>query len=128
MIVIDTNVLIVATINESFVEINSNKLFNHELIAPMLCKTEFAHVLLKYLKGNHINIQQAHKAIELMTMALNFDTQSNPKSIFTLAEKFSITAYDAEFVALAIERETNLLTYDKVLLNTFPDICKKPAH
>jgi predicted nucleic acid-binding protein len=61
-----------------------------------------------------------------MLAIIKFDCFSRPEDILALAKTFKITAYDAEFVSLAIERDTQLVTIDKALLNTFPDICKKP--
>ena len=126
MSVIDTNTLIALTIAKGEKRLDRGQFLNEECIAPTLCKTEFVHVLLKYLNANLISYQQAEVAIETMLAIIKFDCFSRPENILALAKTFKITAYDAEFVSLAIERDTQLVTFDKALLNTFPDICKKP--
>lgn len=126
MSVIDTNTLIALTIAKGAKRLDIGQFLDEECIAPTLCKTEFVHVLLKYLKANLISYQQAEVAIETMLAIIKFDCFSRPEDILALAKTFKITAYDAEFVSLAIERDTQLVTFDKALLNTFPDICKKP--
>ena len=48
----------------------------------------------------------------------------SPASVFALCEKHGITAYDAQFVALALALECPLYTQDKELLRKFPRLAR----
>lgn len=59
------------------------------------------------------------KAEELME---NHERAVKSASVFHLVQESECSAYDCEFVALAMETETVLITHDKKILRQFPGI------
>ncbi len=47
--------------------------------------------------------------------------------VLDLAIRFGCSSYDAEFVVLAKELNCRLLTFDRKLLQLFPDVALKPG-
>jgi predicted nucleic acid-binding protein len=90
-------------------------------IVPPLWQSEFRNVLAAYIRRG----MKLSQAKQLMSNALQtFENRQilppNEKVLDLIAES-DCTAYDCEFVALAREVKTPLVTADKQLLNRFPD-------
>lgn len=70
-------------------------------------------------------------AIELWTKALErLELCEYPvlgDKVLDLAIRFGCSSYDAEFVVLAKELNCRLLTFDRKLLQLFPDVALKPG-
>lgn len=95
---------------------------------PALWRSEFRHVLLKYVRSELIDSTQAlavwQKAFD------RFALQENPvdgQRVLELAIDAGCSSYDAEFVVLAQHLGCRLLTFDRKLLKLFPDIAMQPA-
>lgn len=61
----------------------------------------------------------------LETIGKNEFVIDSYKVIQLLAES-TVSAYDAEYVALAQETESRLVTFDKKLISLFPDVAVHP--
>jgi predicted nucleic acid-binding protein len=125
MKVVDTNVLISLLINHSSSHLEF--IAQQTLVAPTLCKTEFVHVLMKYINSNIVSRDAAHQILSLFDEITELMNMVGTADIYELASHYQISAYDAEFVALAIVNNTDLFTYDKRLICKFPQICIKPV-
>lgn len=53
--------------------------------------------------------------------------QVNSFQVYSLVSKSTCSAYDCEFVCLAQELNTKLVTMDNQILNAFPETAVKPA-
>jgi predicted nucleic acid-binding protein len=128
MIVVDTNILAhfwlpadqSQTIEKVF-EKSSN------WVAPLLWKSEFRSVLSLYLRKGLIDIAKAIMIMEKAELQMKehqFDVNST--QVLDLVLKSACSAYDCEFVALADDLNTQLLTFDNKILTSFPEIAVHP--
>ena len=95
---------------------------------PPLWRSEFRQVLLKYVRADLATPEQAlalwHKALE------RFELSEQPVAghlVLALAIATGCSTYDAEFVVLGRQLNCRLLTFDRKLLQLFPDLAMKPG-
>ena len=91
--------------------------------APVLWRSEFRNILAGYMRRGSLTFQQAQdlqsEAEDLLNGA-EYDVDS--LSVLQLVRDSECSAYDCEFVALAMKLGTKLVTMDRKLLRTFPGI------
>lgn len=85
------------------------------LIAPDLLTYEIANALRYNPNLNPSDTQQAVKAINMLGVALYPPTENLISKAIDIAYKHSITIYDASYIALAEELDTQLVTADNKL-------------
>jgi predicted nucleic acid-binding protein len=89
--------------------------------APILWRSEFRNILAGYLRRKVISFEQANslqREAESLLMGSEFEIDS--LSVLELVRDSDCSAYDCEFVALAMKLDTRLVTMDKKLLRAFP--------
>ena len=95
---------------------------------PPLWRSEFRQVLLKYVRAELATPEQA---LSLWQKALErFELSEQPVAghqVLALAIAMGCSTYDAEFVVLARQLNCRLLTFDRKLLQLFPDLAMKPG-
>ncbi|MBL8448816.1 MAG: type II toxin-antitoxin system VapC family toxin [Dechloromonas sp.] len=92
-----------------------------EWAAPLLWRSEFRNILLGYLRRQAISFAQAmdlQSEAERLLEGAEFEVDS--LAVLELARDSDCSAYDCEFVALAMKLDTQLVTMDKKLLRAFP--------
>ncbi|MCD6570962.1 MAG: type II toxin-antitoxin system VapC family toxin, partial [Deltaproteobacteria bacterium] len=91
--------------------------------APFLWRSEFRNVLALYLRKGLINFDNALKLQEEAEslMERNEFSVSTPH-ILALVNESKCSAYDCEFVTLAHQLNTKLITQDKRILSEFPSV------
>lgn len=124
MIVVDTNTIAYLYLpTEYTADVESLLDIDSEWIAPALWRSEFRNILALYVRKNMIDLGTA---LEMQTEAEKLLTgneyQVDSISVLKLATDTGCSAYDCEFIALAKSLDLKLITADKKLLNTFPDI------
>lgn len=124
MIVVDTNTIAYLYLpTEYTADVESLLDIDSEWIAPALWRSEFRNILALYVRKNMIDLGIA---LEMQTEAEKLLTgneyQVDSISVLKLATDTGCSAYDCEFIALAKSLDLKLITADKKLLNTFPDI------
>ncbi len=91
--------------------------------APVLWRSEFRNILAGYLRRGNLTFQQAYalqrEAEDLLSGA---EYEVDSLSVLELVRDSECSAYDCEFVALAMKLGTKLVTMDGKLLRAFPDI------
>lgn len=124
MIVVDTNTLVYfwapserkSTIDALFVA-------DPNWMAPLLWRSEFRNALAAHLRSGIFSLDQilliTKKAEELM-LGREMDVKS--VDVMRLVSESKCTAYDCEFVALALELDTVLVTQDKKVLREFRSV------
>lgn len=96
-------------------------------IAPGLWRSEFRNTIAKYLRANLIDLNFAHAAmIEGLEFMSHREYDVNSYRIIDIIGGSRVSAYDAEYVALAQETENRLVTFDKKLIDLFPDVAIHP--
>jgi len=95
---------------------------------PPQWRSEFRHVLLKYVRAG---ILQPAQAVALWIKAVErFALQEEPvdgQRVLELAIQSGCSSYDAEFVVLAEQLGCRLLTFDRKLLQLFPAVTLQPS-
>lgn len=95
---------------------------------PPLWMSEFRHVLLKYLRVGQIQLSDALEILEEAHHLLLFQTMPvDSGAALKLAHTRGCSSYDAEFVVLAQQLGCPLLTFDRKLLQLFPDLAVQPG-
>ena len=122
MIVVDSNVLAYlylpgeySTAAEALLEQDS------DWAAPILWRSEFRNILAGYLRRKAITFEQANslqREAESLLEGAEFELESH--AVLELVRDSDCSAYDCEFIALAMKLDTKLITMDKKLLRAFP--------
>lgn len=124
MIVADTNLIAYLLIEGEFTK-QAELVYQSDgdWVAPYLWRSEFRNILALYLRKNYLSLADIKtimfQAEDLMRMK-EFEIDS--ESILSLMSNCSLSAYDCEYVALAQKLDINLVTSDKKILKSFPDI------
>jgi predicted nucleic acid-binding protein len=122
VIVVDSHVLAYLYLPGEYTAI-AEALLEHETewAAPILWRSEFRDILAGYMRRGAVTFEQAcmlqREAESLMT-GLEFEVDS--LGVLELVRDSDCSAYDCEFVVLAVRLETKLVTMDKKLLRAFP--------
>ena len=84
---------------------------------------EFQNVLAKALRARLIAPESALAAWrKASTQMAKNEHEPNPEKVIDLANRHGLTAYDANFIALALEMDVLCVTEDGELQEKFPSI------
>jgi predicted nucleic acid-binding protein len=122
VIVVDSNVLAYLFLpSEHTAKADALLAKDPEWVAPLLWRSEFRNILAGYMRRGTLSFEQAtaiqQEAEELLAGA-EFELAS--RDVLDLVSNSDCSAYDCEFVCLAIKLNTRLVTADKKLLRDFP--------
>ena len=122
MIVVDTNVLAYLYLPGAHTAA-AEALFEKdpEWAAPVLWRSEFRNILAGYMRRKTLTFDQAwelQSEAESLLLGSEFDVDS--QAVLELVRDSNCSAYDCEFVALAMKLNTRFVTMDKKLLQAFP--------
>ena len=123
MIVVDTNILAYFYLPGEFT-VAAERLLEREpdWAAPVLWRSEFRNILAGYLRRNSLTFEQACSIqAEAEGLLGGGEHDVDSVSVLQLVRDSSCTAYDCEFIALALKLGTKLVTMDKKLLQAFPE-------
>jgi predicted nucleic acid-binding protein len=96
--------------------------------APRLWQYEFKNTLVKYLRAGAIAEEAAENLLFHSQQIMKGAEQEAPsKDALTIAAKHKISAYDAEYVALAQQLGSPLITYDRKLIKAALGIAVSPT-
>jgi predicted nucleic acid-binding protein len=128
MIVVDTNViayLLIKGEHSSMIRDVFDK--DADWRAPMLWRSEFRNVLAFYLQNRDLRLEDA---VIMMDLALDlmkggeYVVRSN--AVLRHASHSKCSAYDCEFIALAEDLQSPLITTDRQVFQAFPALAKSP--
>lgn len=122
MIVVDSNVLAYLYLpGEHSAKAEALLERDPDWAAPVLWRSEFRNVLAQYLRRKVLRFDQVlaiQSEAESLMSGAEFDVAS--RSVLELARDSGCSAYDCEFIALALDLGTHLVTMDRELLRAFP--------
>ena len=122
MIVVDSNVLAYLYLPGEYTAAAEALLEqDSDWAAPILWRSEFRNILAGYLRRKAITFEQANslqREAESLLEGAEFELES--LAVLELVRDSDCSAYDCEFIALAIKLDTKLITMDKKLLRAFP--------
>ena len=116
MIVVDTNLILalaVKTTESRLAETVARK--DNEWIAPAIWESEFRNALMGFIRAGIIGHQTAVAAFKFAAETVQTQPVATA-AVLRVAEANGITAYDAEFAALAEWLEIPCLSFDGHLL------------
>ena len=122
MIVVDTNILAYLYLPGDFTQ-RAEALMTQDAdwVAPTLWRSEFRNILAGFMRRGTLTFEQAY-AIQREAEALlsGREYEMDSYDVLALVRKSDCSAYDCEFVALAVRLGIRLVTMDKKLLRGFP--------
>ena len=122
MIVVDSNVLAYLYLPGEYTAAAEALLDqDSDWAAPILWRSEFRNILAGYLRRKAITFEQANspqREAESLLEGAEFELES--LAVLELVRDSDCSAYDCEFIALAMKLDTKLITMDKKLLRAFP--------
>ena len=122
MIVVDSNVLAYLYLPGEYTAAAEALLEqDSDWAAPILWRSEFRNILAGYLRRKAITFEQAvslQREVESLLEGAEFELES--LAVLELVRDSDCSAYDCEFIALAMKLDTKLVTMDKKLLRAFP--------
>jgi predicted nucleic acid-binding protein len=128
VIVVDSNMLVYLYLDsERAIQMERVLLRDMAWAAPLLWRSEFRNVLSLYVRKRLLGLEVAH---QVMARAVGFmeEREYNVASpqVLNLAHRSRCSAYDCEFVALALDLNVPLLTSDAQILAQFPETATSP--
>ena len=122
MIVVDSNVLAYLYLPGEYTAA-AEALLEHDSdwAAPILWRSEFRNILAGYMRRKAITFEQANslqREAESLLEGAEFELES--VDVLELVRDSDCSAFDCEFIALAMKLDTKLVTMDKKLLRAFP--------
>ncbi|GHC77554.1 hypothetical protein GCM10007320_17200 [Pseudorhodoferax aquiterrae] len=122
MIVVDTNVLAYLYLPTEF-SANAEALLEHDpqWVAPLLWRSEFRNILAGYLRRGSLRFEQVLALQEeAQALLVDHEYEVESRAVLELVRDSDCSAYDCEFVALAMQLGVPLVTMDRKLLKAFP--------
>ena len=122
MIVVDSNVLACRYLPGPHTEA-AERLYQQdaEWHAPILWRSQYRNILAGYMRRGSLTFEQAlaiqHEAESLLNGA---EHEADSRRVLELVKESDCSAYDCEFVALAMTLGVKLVTMDAKLLKAFP--------
>ena len=124
MIVADTNLIAYLLIEGEFTD-RAERVYqdDNSWAAPYLWRSEFRNILALYLRKEYLSIAEAKSKMQIAERIIagkEFELLS--VEILDLAMQSSLSAYDCEYVLLAQKLEIKLVTNDRKMRRSFPEI------
>jgi predicted nucleic acid-binding protein len=122
MIVVDSNVLAYLYLpGEHTAAAEALLQSDPDWAAPLLWRSEFRNVLAGYLRRGALTFEQAYALQrEAESLLASSEYPVDSLTVLELVRDSDCSAYDCEFVALAMRLDTMLVTLDSKLLRAFP--------
>ena len=124
MIVVDSNIVAARNLTTSLTS-KAQQVEEKDpvWVLPVLWRYEFQNILASAIKAKQIKPEQALDLWEKISEALN-ENEFEPagSEVIDLVAKYGMTAYDAQFIAVALEMGILCVTEDKELQEKFPGI------
>ncbi|MDR2548607.1 MAG: type II toxin-antitoxin system VapC family toxin [Desulfobulbus sp.] len=123
MIVVDTNILAYLYLPCEFTSHAERLLLDErEWAAPLLWRSEFRNILTGYMRRGRLSLAQAMRLQnEAESLLVHAEYEVNSADVLALADRSDCSAYDCEFVALAMSLRIKAVTMDSKLLRAFPE-------
>ncbi|MGH8282503.1 MAG: type II toxin-antitoxin system VapC family toxin [Gammaproteobacteria bacterium] len=124
MIVVDTSVIHYCWVRGQNTEIaQAVRQQDSDWHAPILWRSEMRNVLTAYLRRKLLSAIQIVEILKAVGHAMaEHEHIIADELVFTVVADSTLTAYDAEFVALASALDVPLVTADKAVLKAYPGL------
>jgi len=124
MIVVDTNIIAFLVIpGERTIQAGEALRKDPLWFAPPLWRSELCNALALYVRKNILALNTAQEAYQHAAILMETREIPVPHSrVLELAGRSRLSAYDCEFLVLAQEMNSQLLTEDRGILEQFPHL------
>jgi predicted nucleic acid-binding protein len=122
VIVVDTNVVAYLYLPGEHTE-KAEALLEQDddWVAPLLWRSEFRNILAGYMRRKMLTIEAARDLqLEAESLLAGAEHEVDSRRVLELVCNSDCSAYDCEFVALAMALGVKLVTMDAKLLKAFP--------
>ncbi len=122
MIVVDSNVVAYLYLPGHYTE-KAEALLEQDAdwAAPLLWRSEFRNILAGYMRRKTLTFEAARDLqLEAESLLAGAEHEVDSRQVLELVRDSDCSAYDCEFVALAIALGVKLVTMDAKLLKDFP--------
>ena len=124
MIVVDSNIVAARNLTSSLTsEAKQVEEKDPIWIVPVLWRYEFQNILASAIKGKQIKPEQALNVWERVSnILIENEYEPSVSKVVDLVAQYEITAYDGQFIGVALEMEIQCVTEDRELQEKFPGI------
>ena len=122
MIVVDTNILAYLLLPYEF-SAQADALFKRdpEWAAPILWRSEFRNLLAGYVRRKTFTFDEVLKIqAEAEALLAGNEHEVDSRRVLELVRDSNCSSYDCEFIALATQLGTKVVTMDAKMLREFP--------
>lgn len=123
MIVVDSNIVAYLYLPCDFTS-QAEALYQRDpdWIAPLLWRSEFRNILAGYMRRKIFSFDTAHALqLEAESLLAGAEHEMDSRLVLELVRDSNCSAYDCEFIALALTLGVKLVTMDAKLLKAFPE-------
>lgn len=125
MIVVDTNIITYFLISGNQTrKARALREFDPTWCAPSLWVHEFTNVVATYAKTGQERIQNVDGLLDLARDLVTRDYEVDQHQALQIAVENDVSAYDAQFICLAHNLGSTLVTEDRRLVRQFPGLAK----
>src|SRR3972149_8475106 len=124
MIVVDSNIVTARNLTSSLTsKAEQVEQKDPVWIVPILWRYEFQNILATAIKAKQIKPEQALDIWEKVSKILiENECEPSVSKVIDLVARYGITAYDGQFIAVALEMGILCVTEDRELQEKFPGI------
>ena len=126
MIVVDTNIVAYLCLGGDQAPSAEDVLMtDSEWHAPLLWRSEFRNVVAGFLRRGIVDSEMALNIMgEAEVLFSDREHLVDYREVLRLVESSPCSTYDCEYVALAEQLEVPLVTHDRQVLHSFPEIAQ----
>ena len=123
MIAVDTNVIAYLFLRGEFaVRAEEWLKADREWVAPLLWRSELRNLLAGYLRRKQLTFEDMREIQrEAEALLIGNEHEVDSQRVLELVRDSDCSAYDCEFVSVAMRLGVKLLTADKKVLKAFPE-------
>lgn len=123
MIVVDTNVLAYLYLPTAHTPRAESLLQSDpDWVAPILWRSEFRNILAGCMRRRDLTFHEARTLqAEAESLLAGREYEADSQRVLELVRDSACSAYDCEFVELAVRLRVKLVTMDAKLLRAFPE-------
>jgi predicted nucleic acid-binding protein len=123
MIVVDSNIVAYLYLPSDYTA-SAETLFQQDgdWAVPLLWRSEFRNILAGYIRRKTFSFEVAcNLQLEAENLLAGSEHEVDSRLVLELVHDSNCSAYDCEFVALAMTLDVKLVTMDAKLLKAFPE-------
>jgi len=123
VIVVDSNVIAYCWLNSPMTGLAQRvRVKDPDWHVPVLWRSEMRSILAGYLRDGSLSAADTRRVMRQAEEALaGSEHLVSSDAVLKMIEATRLSAYDAEFVALAEELSVSLVTEDRAVLKAFPE-------